>query len=86
MQKVYWNKQQGVFDLKLVPHWSAEFCPYPDELCGCSKQGTTKVGHYTLDGNYVPRKDYEDVWAVEAPAEKDYRKRRKEAEVASSGT
>lgn len=86
VQKVVWNKQQGVFDLKLVPHWSAEFCPYPDELCGCSKQGTTKVGHYTLDGNYVPRKDYEDVWAIEAPSEKDYRKRRKEAEVASSGT
>src|SRR5690348_1303668 len=58
VQKVFWNGKQGVFDVKLVPHWSAQFCPYPTELCGCSEQGTTKIGQYTLEAKYEPRKGY----------------------------
>jgi hypothetical protein len=77
---VVWNKPQKGFDLKLVPHWSAEFCPFPDSLCGCSKQGENKVGQYDLDGNYTPRKGFEDVWAVEKPTDNEYRKKRAQVE------
>ena len=48
------------YDVKLVPHWSAQFCPYDDDLCDCDKQGETKVGEYTRDG-YKARKGYEQV-------------------------
>lgn len=56
--KVVWNRDK--YDVKLVPHWSAQFCPYDDELCDCDKQGETKVGEYTKDG-YKARKGYEQV-------------------------
>lgn len=49
------------------------YCPFPNELCNCREGGTTKIGHYTLDGWYVPRK-------LVAPTTKDYEKRRKAAE------
>jgi hypothetical protein len=81
VQKVFWNGKQGVFDVKLVPHWSAQFCPYPTELCGCSEQGTTKIGEYSLDGKYKPRKGYETELPMVAPSEMAYaRQRRKAAE------
>jgi hypothetical protein len=51
VQKIVWGGRSNVFDVKLVPHWSADYCPYSEELCPCSTQGTTKIGHYTLDGN-----------------------------------
>lgn len=68
-QVVRWNKAMGVFDIKLEPHWSANYCPFPNELCDCSTQRSEKIGHYMkwLDEvqrfvvNYVPRKGYEDV-------------------------
>ena len=80
VQTVVWNGKTGggVFDVKLVPHWSTSYCPFPDELCGCSNQGTTKIGHYELDGTYVPRKDWADELPMVAPSEKDYRKRNQE--------
>lgn len=56
--KVVWNRDK--YDVKLVPHWSAQFCPYEDDLCDCDKQGETKVGEYTQDG-YKARKGYEQV-------------------------
>lgn len=85
VQKLYWNGKQKVWDLKLVPHWSAQFCPYPTELCGCSTQSSNKVGHYTLDGEYVPRKgeEYEDVEPLIEPSASDYRSKRKEADASS---
>lgn len=46
VQKVWWNGKGGVFDVKLEPHWSARYCPYPNELCDCSEQGTNKIGQY----------------------------------------
>lgn len=85
IQKLYWNGKQKVFDVKLVPHWSAQFCPYPTELCGCSEQGSNKIGHYTLEGEYVPRKgeEYENVEPLVAPSESDYKNKRKEADASS---
>lgn len=56
--KVTWNRDK--YEVKLVPHWSAQFCPYDDLLCDCDKQGETKVGEYTRDG-YSARKGYEQV-------------------------
>ena len=84
VQKCFWDGKQGVFNVKLVPHWSAQFCPYPVELCGCSKQGTTKIGHYDLEGKYVPRKGYEDELPLVEPSEADYRKQRKKKEADAS--
>lgn len=81
VQKTFWNASQQGFDVKLVPHWSAQFCAFPDALCGCSAQGTTKIGHYTLEGKYVPRKGYEDVWPMVEPTEAEYRKKQKAAKV-----
>lgn len=39
-QKVSFNRTSGMYEVKLVPHWSAMFCPFPDELCPCSTLGT----------------------------------------------
>lgn len=85
VQKLYWNGKQKVFDLKLMPHWSAQFCPYPEELCGCSTQGSNKIGHYTLDGEYVPRKEdeFKDIEPLIEPSASDYRSKRKEADASS---
>jgi hypothetical protein len=66
-QRVYFDKASGYWDLKLVPHWSAAYCPYPIELCDCSTQGTTKLGFYDIDGDYIPRKGFEDVEPIVAP-------------------
>jgi len=76
-QKLFWNKLQSVFDVKLIPHWSTRFCDWTEPYCNCSAQGTTKVGHYTLDGEYVYRKGYEDVQPLVSPSPGEYNKRRK---------
>lgn len=60
--KTVWNA--GQWDVKLVPHWSAQFCPYDDELCDCNTTGETKVGQYQAGYDeivYIPRKGYEDI-------------------------
>lgn len=75
VQKIVWNRLGSVFDLKLIPHWSAAFCDWDSPLCGCSLEGTTKVGHYLLDGSYVPRQGYEDVMPTVSPSPSDYKKR-----------
>ena len=80
IQRTFWNGKQGVFDVKLVPHWSAQFCPYPTELCSCSEQGTNKIGQYDLEGKYEPRDGYEDELPLVEPSEADYRKQRKKKE------
>lgn len=51
----------GKWDVKLVPQWEAQFCPYPPPYCDCSTLKTTKIGHYTESGVYVPRKGYEEI-------------------------
>lgn len=68
VQRAYLDKPSGTWELKLVPHWSAGFCPFHVELCDCSTQGTTKIGYWDIDGEYIPRTGYEHIEpAVEAP-------------------
>lgn len=58
VQKLMWNPKQGVWDVKLVPHWSAAFCDYPD-YCDCSTRGQTKIGHWRFyEGDSV---DYQNI-------------------------
>lgn len=78
VQAVRQNKKKDgiVFDVKLVPHWSAAYCPFPTELCDCSTQGQTKIGEYDLDGNYTPRKDHEDVKPTVSPSAAQLKKAR----------
>jgi len=59
-QKLYYDRTSGSYDLKLVPHWSTSYCPYHEDLCGCSTQSTEKIGQYEGD-EYRPRKGYEDI-------------------------
>ncbi|MDE2098616.1 MAG: hypothetical protein KGL39_15285 [Patescibacteria group bacterium] len=80
VQKLYLDGKKNQWDVKLVPHWSSQFCPYRVELCGCSEQGTTKIGHYTLEGKYEPRKGYEDELPMVEPSPSEYRKQRAKAE------
>lgn len=51
----------GQWDVKLVPQWEAQFCPYPEPFCDCGTLRTTKIGHYTSGGIYVPRKGFEEI-------------------------
>lgn len=90
-QKLYWSKVSKTFEAKLMPHWSARFCPYPDELCDCNLQGTTKIGQYRYirDGGhpaqghpdiwvYEARKGYEDITPTVVPSKSEQLRRRKE--------
>lgn len=76
-QQLFWDKAKGRYDLKLVPSWKTKFCPYPNELCDCSEQGTTKVGHYEMndDITYVPRHGHEDVVPTVAPQPDEFERR-----------
>lgn len=65
-QKLF--KAKDIWNLTLVPHWSAMFCPYDDSLCNCGgnegEDKTTKIGHFEAQGGtwvYVPRAGYEDL-------------------------
>jgi hypothetical protein len=67
-QRVYFDRKTETWDVKLVPHWSAAYCPFPDTLCDCSKHGETKIGMYDVDGStYIPRKGYEDIEPIVKP-------------------
>lgn len=71
-QRLYFNRASGQYDLKLVPHWSTSYCPYPVELCSCSTQPTTKIGAYTKEGEYLPRAGYEHIEPEIAPEPMEY--------------
>lgn len=66
-QVLYQDRKTGTWDVKLKPHWSAAYCPFPDELCSCSRQGENKIGYYDSDGTYYPRDGYEDIEPTVAP-------------------
>jgi hypothetical protein len=66
-QVVYYDKKTGTWDVLLKPHWSAAYCPYPDELCDCSTQGQTKIGMYDEQKVYHPRPGYESYVPTVAP-------------------
>lgn len=59
--KTSYSKRDQKWELKLVPHWSAQFCPYPDSLCDCSTAGVTKVGEWGPTGLYMPRAGFQAV-------------------------
>lgn len=67
-QRIYFDRATETHEVKLVPHWSTAFCEFPDELCSCSTQGTTKIGMYDIDGTYYPRKGYEEIEPTVAPS------------------
>lgn len=46
--KLVWDKARCVWNVVLQPHWSARYCPFSDELCGCRNQGQTKIGEWSL--------------------------------------
>lgn len=77
-QQLVWDKSKGHYDLKLVPSWKTRYCPYPNELCDCSEQGTTKIGHFEWSNEtvrYTPRKGFENVVPMFSPTVKDFEKR-----------
>lgn len=80
-QKLYKNKAQKCYDVKMVPHWSYNYCPYP-EVCGCSEQKSFKIGAFEFvnpqqgypgspyEVAYYPRSGYEGYEiTVDAPTE-----------------
>lgn len=72
IQRMFRDNKNKQWDVKLVPDWRTRFCPFPNDLCDCSEQGTTKIGHYkeTETGiTYVPRKGFENVVPILAPQE-----------------
>jgi hypothetical protein len=82
VQKVIWEPKRKIWNVILVPHWSAQFCPFPDELCSCSAEGTTKVGHYEAQESgpgvrYVVRGGHEEVEPRVAPTASEIRRRLK---------
>jgi hypothetical protein len=83
-QKIEWDYTAHNFAVKLVPHWSTRFCPYEDELCDCSTQGKTKIGHYDLTGEYTSRNGYEDEVPSVRPSEYQLNQRRREVAKSAS--
>jgi len=67
VQKVFPDRASGDLIVKQGPHWSAQFCPFPPELCNCSEQKWETIGRYDDLGEYTPRKGYEDVAVLVAP-------------------
>lgn len=71
--KLTLNKQakRAVINLSWVPNWSTTYCDFPDELCDCSQQGVTKIGHFDRDENgelvYVPRSGQEQPKDIPRP-------------------
>lgn len=66
-QRKFLDRATGTWDVKLMPHWSAAYCPFAEELCDCSTQGQTKIGFFDTDGEYIARKGYEDVAVTVTP-------------------
>lgn len=66
-QRIYRDSASGANVLKLVPHWSAAYCPFVEELCGCGAQKSFTIGRFDDLGGYKPRKGYEEFEPVIAP-------------------
>lgn len=67
VQNIYFDRKTETYDVKLMPHWSAAYCPFPEELCDCNTQRPTKIGMYDEDGQYHPRPGYEQIVPTVAP-------------------
>lgn len=61
VQRVYFDKLTETYDLKLQPHPLAAYCQFPDDLCDCGSRPTNKIGMFDTDGEYLPRKGYENI-------------------------
>lgn len=79
VQKCTWIKKDTKWELRLVPHWSTDYCPYPDELCDCSTQGVTKIGEYAIvEGSqieYTPRAGYAHIEPTARPDDREITKK-----------
>lgn len=71
VQKLIWDSKKSILNVVCVPHWSAAFCDWDPPYCNCREQGTTKIGHYDLEGEYHTRKGYEDTPPVVTPTRKE---------------
>lgn len=80
-QKKVWDGKKSVYNVVLTPHWSAAYCDWDEPLCNCRNQGQTKIGEYNLDGDYTPRKGYENIEPVVSPTRKELNERRIAQEV-----
>lgn len=72
IQQMFFDRKTGTYDVKLKPHWSTAYCPYPLELCDCNTQGETKIGMWSFEGdswNYHPRTGYEHITPEAKPHE-----------------
>lgn len=79
IQRLGLVRKEAKWEVKLSPHWSAQFCPYEEALCNCRAQGVTKIGEYklALDGPavvYEPRKGYEELVPEVEPSEAEIAK------------
>ena len=72
---MYWNTTQSVWDIKQGPYWFNRLAGLPEEFV--PKQSTNKVGAWTIDGYYIPRKGWEHIEEsmVPRPSVEDFRKR-----------
>jgi len=58
------QKMNSRFEVSLNPHWLTKYCPYPDNLCNCNTQKTTKIGEWRngdAGWQYLPRRGYESI-------------------------
>jgi hypothetical protein len=81
-----WQTKEGRWDVRLEPDWSTSYCRFPDHLCDCKHQGTTKVGEWHLAGDgveYVARKGYE---AIQPPTPSATEVRKRQAKLAAANT
>lgn len=71
----YWNYKAQVWDVKRGPFWYNAYSGLPEEFV--PKQSTNKVGEWTLDGYYRPRKGWEYIEEdqVPKPSPEDFRRR-----------
>lgn len=57
-QRIY--TVDGAAVLKLVPPWTAAYCPFEPPLCTCSEQKSFTIGRFDDLGRYKARKGYEE--------------------------
>lgn len=66
-QRIYRDSASGANVLKLVPNWSAAYCPFVEELCDCGTQKSFTIGRFDDLGGYKARKGYEEYEPVVTP-------------------
>ncbi len=73
--KVYWNKATTVWDVKAYPHWTETYMmPFSNDVCPPTP--TEKMGHWTLDGHWIPRKGHGTEEEIPMPSKQEMERRR----------